>query len=795
MVRRFKSPRLCRTCRVHLTSLALLLAAGLPAAPALAQGPVGTSFTFQGDLRSGGAAVTTATDFQFRLFDAATGGTQIGSLLAADNIALNGGRFVVDLDFGSAAFAGQARFLEIAVRTPAGSGTFTTLEPRQPVHAAPYAIFSQEAASAQTSTTATQATNASNAAQLAGQPAAFYTNASNLSAGTLSDSRLSSNISRLNAGQTFTGPVTFSNSASSFLGSGAGLIDLNASNLSTGTLPDARLSSNVARLNTAQTFAGATTFTAPPSFAAPAGAPFSVASSTLIPNLNADLLDGNDSAFFTNASNLTSGTLPSSRLSGQYFGAVNFPNTSNNFNGTYNGVGVGLTDLNASNLAFGTIPIDRLPTPLSLSNFASITPLFIANNGRDTLDATAIEGRATGLTAQNIGGRFESTSSSGRGVYGLASSSDAFTLNVGGLFEARAGFARAVWGRATGTSATNHGGFFESHSTEGRGVAGVAIASSGTNIGGDFRSNSTAGTGVRGVAAATSGTNFGVFGQSDSPAGFAVHAQGRLRATGASFLQGNVLIGAATGTPEARLHVMAASAGSVTANSSSSAVFEDSGANYLTVLTSDASERGLSFGSPINNVHGGIYYTNANGMQFRTGGNLTRMTISATGAVNVNGTLSKGGGSFKIDHPIDPENKYLYHSFVESPDMMNVYNGNITTGHDGLATVVLPDWFQALNRDFRYQLTIIDERPDLPDVVSARIVRKVADNSFTIRTNIPHVEVSWQITGIRKDPFANANRIPVEEDKPAILRGSYLHPAAWGKPEHAGEPHLRVQVP
>src|SRR5262249_38140051 len=77
------------------------------------------------------------------------------------------------------------------------------------------------------------------------------------------------------------------------------------------------------------------------------------------------------------------------------------------------------------------------------------------------------------------------------------------------------------------------------------------------------------------------------------------------------------------------------------------------------------------------------------------------------GRVQVTGTLTKGGGSFKIDHPLDPANKYLYHSFVESPDMMNVYNGNILLDANGEAWVELPEWFEALNRDFRYQLTSI----------------------------------------------------------------------------------------
>ena len=83
------------------------------------------------------------------------------------------------------------------------------------------------------------------------------------------------------------------------------------------------------------------------------------------------------------------------------------------------------------------------------------------------------------------------------------------------------------------------------------------------------------------------------------------------------------------------------------------------------------------------------------------------------GNVHVSGNLSKGSGSFRIDHPLDPENKYLYHSFVESPDMMNVYNGNVILDEQGEAVVEFPEWFEPLNRDFRYQLAARElHRPD-----------------------------------------------------------------------------------
>jgi len=144
------------------------------------------------------------------------------------------------------------------------------------------------------------------------------------------------------------------------------------------------------------------------------------------------------------------------------------------------------------------------------------------------------------------------------------------------------------------------------------------------------------------------------------------------------------------------------------------------------------------------------------------------------GDVAVTGTLSKAAGSFRIDHPLDPENRYLQHSFVESPDMKNIYDGVVTTDAAGYAVVTLPDYFEALNRDFRYQLTVIG------DFAQAIIAEKVAGGRFVIRTDKPNIEVSWQVTGIRHDPYAETHRIAVELDKPARERGRYQNPEAYG---------------
>lgn len=150
------------------------------------------------------------------------------------------------------------------------------------------------------------------------------------------------------------------------------------------------------------------------------------------------------------------------------------------------------------------------------------------------------------------------------------------------------------------------------------------------------------------------------------------------------------------------------------------------------------------------------------------------------GNVTVAGNLAKLGGSFKIDHPLDPANKFLSHSFVESPDMKNIYDGVTTLDTNGEAMVQMPEWFTALNRDFRYQLTCIG------GFAPIYIAEEVAENHFKIGGGRPGMKVSWQVTGIRHDAWADAHRIPVEQEKPEQQRGYYLAPELFGaSPEKA----------
>jgi hypothetical protein len=157
------------------------------------------------------------------------------------------------------------------------------------------------------------------------------------------------------------------------------------------------------------------------------------------------------------------------------------------------------------------------------------------------------------------------------------------------------------------------------------------------------------------------------------------------------------------------------------------------------------------------------------------------------GNARVTGTLSKAAGSFQIDHPLDPDHKWLRHSFVESPDMMNVYNGNVTTDSSGLATVKLPAYFTVLNRDFRYQLTVIGK------MAQAIVDREISSNQFRIRTDKGNVKVSWQVTGIRQDDYAKAHPIVVEEAKKTgeagarqfVPKGSSARPMNFGPSSEA----------
>lgn len=315
--------------RQNLFRLAAVVVAFAGTAASATAQPVAASFTYQGELRDAASPVDGPTDLVFTLWTASAGGVQVGAVQEVLAAAVTAGRFSVVLnaggEFGASPFgAGQRRWLEIGVRPAGSGGAYQTLAPRQELTAAPFAAYALAAGSAV------------DAATLGGQGSAFYLNAGNLT-GTVADARLSTNVPRLNGTNVFSGATTLSNAGNAFTGSGAGLTGLNAANLASGTLADARLSANVALKNAANTFTAVNTFSN-------AGNSFTGIGSGLTG---------------LNASNLTLGLVPDAVLPGSvartnaantFAGAGTFSATST-FNGAalFNGMfGVGTNLPNAA---------------------------------------------------------------------------------------------------------------------------------------------------------------------------------------------------------------------------------------------------------------------------------------------------------------------------------------------------------------------------------------------------------------------------------------------------------------
>jgi hypothetical protein len=143
--------------------------------------------------------------------------------------------------------------------------------------------------------------------------------------------------------------------------------------------------------------------------------------------------------------------------------------------------------------------------------------------------------------------------------------------------------------------------------------------------------------------------------------------------------------------------------------------------------------------------------------------------LLVTGSLNVSGTKN-----FRIDHPLDPANRYLIHFASEGPEPFNVYAGNVVLDDTGQARIELPEWFEAINIDYRYQLTPLGApAPDL------HIAETVSGNAFLIGGGSAGQQVSWEIRARRNDRTMRRLDPVTEMDKPRHLRGVMLDPLAW----------------
>jgi len=769
-----------------------------------------SAFTYQGQLANAGTPASGLHDIRFRLYDAPSGGTQIGSTLCSDNLAVAEGRFGASLDFG-AVFAGQKRFLEIEVRQDTGldctdASGYTVLMARQELTAAPNAIFATSAGSAASALTAATAGNALN---VGGTPA--------------------SNLATLSGNQTFTGLMNFSNAGNIlsgiFSGNGAGLTNLHGASITTGTISRSRLAEDVERVLSQWTpgsvpldavawgnnASGQTSVPGlPPGVTYIAVAAGGVHSLALRSNGTA-VAWGNNASGQANVPALPAGVTYIAVAAGFVHSLALRSNGSviawgNNSEGqtTVPALPAGVTYIavaagNAHSLALrsdgtvgawgfngdGQTNVPALPAGLTYTAVAAgaLHSLALRSDGAAIAwgwnrgGQIDVPGLPAGVTYTAVAGGAE---------HSLALRSDGTMIvwgdNVWGQLNVP-----AVSAGVTYTAVTS--GFWHS----------LALRSDGTAVAWG-RSDS----GQLNVPVLPAGVRYSAVAGGDSHS-IALRVSTALVAS-------NLIVGIGNTAPLITIDV---GLGGVIGTS----VTDVSGQHGV-------GNRGIkaSFGSIVSNASGefvgmrtvvgpGIANlpfpcgnsgdirfdtwqcntsTSREVMRINGTGNVGIGTatpsnrLSVAGNMNVTGSLAKGGGSFKIDHPLDPENKYLYHSFVESPDMMNIYNGNVTTDGNGYATITMPEYFEALNRDFRYQLTIIDESDDMDVFLWAKVVKKVSGNQFTIRSSRGDLEVSWTVTGIRQDAWANKNRIPNSVDKTGDEKGKLLHPEAFGQPASNG---------
>jgi hypothetical protein len=713
---------------------------------------LGTAFTYQGRLTDGGSPAHGRYDFQFTLYDGASDGIQVGRTVIAEDATVTEGLFTVQLNFGSV-FNGRALWLEIGVRPWAETGAYTTLSPRQELTGAPYAIYSLETAPHD------------------------------------------------HLGETWTG-------------SGIGLTlrssDDDGLKATGGSDPD----------DFGGWFGAYHGIYGEGTGASGHGGVFSSDNGDGVRVESA----GDDGVNVGEAQGDGVHARGGSDADdyGGWFRA---------YHGVYGkGTGtIGYGGVFSSDSEDG-VRVESAGDDGVYVESAADDGVQVLSAGGDGLRVSSANGHGVRVSSAGVAGVYVESadytgvqvdSAGNDGVYAIGG---ADADDHGGWFQGYHG----VYGRGIG--ATGYGGHFTSYNEDGvhvesAGEDGVHVESAGspsTTEGSVLRNGfevagaqghglfvgradsngvyvgSTGGDGVYVISADSQGLRVdsagseGVLVHSADDDGVRVDSAGNPSTQIPSTKRNGFEVAGAQGhglyvgqADDDGVYVESVGSPSAEIASPAENGFEVAGAEWHGVYVGRSDQDGVHVKSTGAN---GVYVESAaiNGVYVGSAGGYAGYF---DGDVYVSGTINKGAVGFKIDHPLDPENRYLYHSGVESPDMMNVYNGNVILDASGEAWVNLPDWFEALNRDFRYQLTPIGgPGPGL------YIAEKVQNNRFKIAGGEPGLEVSWQVTGIRHDPYAEANRIPVEEEKPAEEQGTYLHPGAHGQPETKGLAHKEAQA-
>lgn len=374
-------------------------------------------------------------------------------------------------------------------------------------------------------------------------------------------------------------------------------------------------------------------------------------------------------------------------------------------------------------------------------------------------------GTADATSGTTYGGRFESASTTGRGVFGWATAASGDTRGVYGRSDSTAG--SGVRGLATANSGTTFGGQFESQSSLGTAVSGVASSTTGVTVGGSFKSSSPLGTGVLGWANNSTGDSYGVYGLNNSATGIGVYGK-------ATAPDDSVGVWAEGGDSSFALVANMPSSANAGIASYSQSYSEDFG-NAV---------RGYVPSPTATNARGvyGIIESDkpTNYAVLGQGQGTTSWGVYAFGKSGASGTKS-----FRIDHPLDPTNKYLLHYSTESPTPQNFYTGNVVTDAQGKAWVTLPDYFHEINVNFKYQLTVVDDS-ESTQFVQVKVGKEIANGRFLIMSSAPRTKVSWRVDADRNDLFVRADKPKDVVMKEPSERGKYQSPELYGKPRTMG---------
>lgn len=701
---------------------------------AAAQTPLGTTFTYQGRLTDGGQPASGAHDLKFTLYDALTGGNVVGAAVCADNVPLADGLFTVSLDFGSSAFSGDERFLEIQVRADTGLGCanatgFIALTPRQALTATPDALFSRNAGqldgldstaflqsipvpltlSGTSATHIIRGENSSNTGQTSGVAGVSTGTGGGL--GVLGQQRGGAGFFP-SAGAGVFGTSNSGVGAAGFSNTGDGMyaVTFAASGVTHGLTAESRSTSGIG-------VKGKTTATSGTTYGL-----FGQSDSTSGRGVYGQC---------TASSGATYGLYGESAATGGV-GALGHATASS---GSTSGLW-GQSDSREGRGVYG------------LASASSGTTYGVYGRSAST-EGRGVFGYVSATTGATHGGYFQNPSSDGIGVGGYATATSGTTYGVFGSSASPFGYGvfgtsednAGVVGYATGISGTNYGGDFESQSMSGYGVFGLARAASGVTHGGYFESRSTEGIGARGEAIATSGTTHGVYGRSASTDGRGVY--GRATAT-----SGNTFGG----------------------------YFESNSIS--------------GYGAYCRNTaSGGTIY----GLRAYASTSADGYAVYAAGDMG-----ASGAKSFRIDHPFDPENKYLLHYSAESPEVINFYRGTVRLDDAGEAVVELPPYFSTINRHPSYQLTAVGAPMPMLHVSEEISEEALAAGEqtapgeaaplcfFRVSGGVAGAKVSWEVKAVRNDLRMRLHGAPVEQDKSGVERGRYQHPEFYGLPAEMG---------